>query len=100
MTSEAKLRLRPVHENVLVKLDPPPETFERDGQLAIPEKHRERHRRTGTITAVGWSVPPDLQIGMRVTFPFAAGWEFPFEGEVYYYLDWRGLGLIIEFVED
>ena len=82
------LKLRPLHDRVVVKPIEKEETFA-DGQLVLPETAKEKPQQ-GEILAVGPGkfdedgekrIALDVQVGDRVLFPKYGGTEIKIEGE-------------------
>jgi co-chaperonin GroES (HSP10) len=65
--------LRPLHDQVLVKLEEEPE---QRGAIYVPATARNKGNRTGSVVAVGSGVT-DVTAGDRVLLGPDPGWELP-----------------------
>jgi len=83
-------KMRPVGNQIIVKLDPLPEKSEGGLWLAVDSRDHEHH--TGTVIAVGPGkvapktgirCPMELKTGDKVLLGRYVGANFTFEGDVY-----------------
>ena len=88
MPTATKVKLRPLHDRILVKrLE---ETDERHGSIIIPDTAKEKPQEGkviavggGKVNDAGKKVPLDVKPGGRILFGKYSGSEFKIDGEEY-----------------
>lgn len=80
---EAELKIKPLHDNIVVKADPVEEKTA--GGIIIPDNVREKPAR-GKVVAVGSGAkgePMELKVGDNVMYSKYVGKDIIFEGQEY-----------------
>ena len=99
----APQKMRPIGNQVVVKLDPLPEKSE--GGLFLPVDNRSQEHHTGTVVAVGPGkvapkthvrYPMETKIGDKVLLGRYVGSNLEFEGQTYRIMPEEQLYCIIE----
>ena len=88
MATATKVKLRPLHDRILVKrLD---EQDERHGSIIIPDTAKEKPQEakviavgSGKVTDEGKKLPLDVKAGDRILFGKYSGSEVKIDGEEY-----------------
>jgi chaperonin GroES len=88
MATATKIKLRPLHDRILVKrLE---EQDERHGSIIIPDTAKEKPQEgkviavgNGKVTDEGKKLPLDVKAGDRILFGKYSGSEVKIEGEEY-----------------
>jgi len=88
MATATKVKLRPLHDRILVKrLE---EADERHGSIIIPDTAKEKPQQgkviavgNGRVTDDGKKLPLDVKAGDRILFGKYSGSEVKIEGEEY-----------------
>jgi chaperonin GroES len=88
MATATKVKLRPLHDRILVKrLE---EEDERHGSIIIPDTAKEKPQQgkviavgNGKVTDEGKKLPLEVKVGDRILFGKYSGSEVKIEGEEY-----------------
>ena len=88
MPTATKVKLRPLHDRILVKrLE---ETEDRHGSIIIPDTAKEKPQEgkviavgTGKVTEEGRKIPLDVKAGDRILFGKYSGSEVKLDGQEY-----------------
>lgn len=93
MRSMKKINVKPLGENILVRLEKPEQKT--DAGIYLPDTAKENRSQFGLVAAIGESDKIKVKTGEKVIFRLYGGEEVTIEGEKYLLTDYKDILAVV-----